>query len=649
MSDGSLFDAYVSLNIDETGDVDGELQRVESRLKTLTSQSNQIRLGVNTGEVGSLDNIMGDVAASLARIDGREVSVDFSDDGSIAEYLLQLDRLEEAHGEVALSADRAADAISEANVRIGSSGRGLRNAGDDAERMGGKFREADKRTSSLMNLMFNLGNTAQDAAYGFRGVANNIIPLIRDFQLFSAAGGALLPLLAGIGGVIAVAGVVTAADGWRKIGDAFGFVGQVGGKAIQGLAIEIENLFDFLLGPALNAIAVFGDNLATILGVEFDIDLKGSAGYQQAQAQIKQLTGTFDANDKAIGAVNQQLGHMLTRMEELKAAGRVNEALATQRAFDELFKVREQLIALRNDASVMDDIYAQLGAFTSLRPDSLEFGLSLDNAQFVDAIRLAREEFDQLESETNRKKLAEDIDLAFTNFDARQGEEFRDILSTIRDATRDGVVSQGEFTSAIEGSLAALEQWALTGEQLPEVLGAALERAKLLRSEFELLAQQAEQTRFESIADKLDKAFQDPIDKFGDRMREINQTAQLELISLDVEERALEKLQQDIERFVRDEWDLNLRLPTSGANTEFGSLEDRQLSVDLSDFGDEQKILLRESNRIQQEVRDDAREQTAEERKFYDRQQRQLDDLQDVNDRILTALSNRPLQLEIVD
>ena len=649
MSDGSLFDAYVSLNIDETGDIDGELQRVESRLRTLTSQPNTIRLGADTSEVSQLDSLMADVAASLARVDGTDVSVDFNNDGAIADHLVQLDRLEEFYRSAATSADIAADSIVEANTRIGRSGEGFRSAGDDARRMGAGMRNADKRTSSLMNLMFNLGNTAQDAAYGFQGVANNIVPLIRDFQLFSAAGGALLPLLAGLGSVIAVAGVITAADGWRKLGDAFGFVGQIGGRAIQDLSTEIESLFDYMLGPALNAIAVFGDNLNTVLGVEFDFNLEGTSGYQQAQERIKQLRGTFDETDKAIGAVNQQLGGMLTRIEELKESGRVNAAIGTQQAFEELLQVREQLISLRADSAVLDTIYDQLGALTTVRPESLALGLSLDNAQFVDAIQTAREEFARLEDETNRAEVSKDIKLAFTNFDSRQGEEFRDILSTIEDATEDGTVSQAEFSSAIRSSLSALEQWALTGEQLPEVLGAALERAELLRGEFQLLARQAEQTRFESIADKLDKAFQDPIDKFGDRMREINQSSQLELISLDVEERALEKLQQDIERFVRDEWDLNLRLPSSGANTEFGSIEDRQLSVDLSDFGDEQKILLRESNRIQQEVRDDARDQTAEERKFYERQQKQLDDLQDVNNRILNAINNRPLQLEVVD
>ena len=81
---------------------------------------------------------------------------------------------------------------------------GLNQASQSVTNFGTQIAKAAKPTADATNALTNLSRVAQDAPYGFMGIANNLNPLLESFQRLQketgSAGGALKAMLAGLTG-----------------------------------------------------------------------------------------------------------------------------------------------------------------------------------------------------------------------------------------------------------------------------------------------------------------------------------------------------------------------------------------------------------------------------------------------------------------
>lgn len=81
---------------------------------------------------------------------------------------------------------------------------GLNQASQSVQNFGTQVNKVTKPTADSTNALSNLSRVAQDAPYGFMGIANNLNPLLESFQRLSkdagGAGGALKSLVSGLTG-----------------------------------------------------------------------------------------------------------------------------------------------------------------------------------------------------------------------------------------------------------------------------------------------------------------------------------------------------------------------------------------------------------------------------------------------------------------
>jgi len=85
---------------------------------------------------------------------------------------------------------------------------GLNQASQSVTNFGNTVRANLKPTADATNALSNLSRVAQDAPYGFMGIANNLNPLLESFQRLSKeSGGAGSALKALVGGLTGPAGI----------------------------------------------------------------------------------------------------------------------------------------------------------------------------------------------------------------------------------------------------------------------------------------------------------------------------------------------------------------------------------------------------------------------------------------------------------
>ena len=171
---------------------------------------------------------------------------------------------------------KAAAEVAKVDKSVESLGNTARKAGSGVSNFGGATGSATQqtvrmrgRTSDATTALIDLGRVAEDSAYGIRGVANNINPLIGSFgrlrdQTGSAKGAlqALLSGMAGPAGLMVVVGLastllITFGD---KIAGAF----NKGSSAAEKFREKVE--------AALNAIASFEGDLPGALVTPDTVD-----------------------------------------------------------------------------------------------------------------------------------------------------------------------------------------------------------------------------------------------------------------------------------------------------------------------------------------------------------------------------------------
>ena len=132
---------------------------------------------------------------------------------------------------------------------------------------GNKLKETAKPTADATNALGNLSRVAQDAPYGFMGIANNLNPLLESFQRLSKeSGGAGNALKALVGGLTGPAGI--------------------------GLA----------LGAISSLVVAFGDDIVSLIGQETELEKANKAIRDSYFDSLKGVEATI-ANDQALVSV----------------------------------------------------------------------------------------------------------------------------------------------------------------------------------------------------------------------------------------------------------------------------------------------------------------------------------------------------------
>jgi hypothetical protein len=170
--------------------------------------------------------------------------------------------------------------------------------------LGSSLNKLPMASGAATQSLVNLSRVAQDAPYGFIGIANNINPLLESFQRLSEQS--------------------------KKAGSSLSkeLVGALTGPAGVGLAI----------GVVSSLLVVFGDDITNFINdkltglgdafnKESDLLKKGSDAYVKASTDINKLKDSFNdyqngliTKDKFLKEFNSTLGDTIAKTEDLATA-----------------------------------------------------------------------------------------------------------------------------------------------------------------------------------------------------------------------------------------------------------------------------------------------------------------------------------------
>lgn len=162
-----------------------------------------------------------------------------------------------------------------------------------------------KKTADATQAIVNLSRVAQDAPYGFMGIANNLNPLLESFQQLSAkskdSGGALKALVAGLMGP-------------AGIGLALGVVSSI-------LVKFGDDIQKFITEKAVG--------LGKAFTREMEVISKGAEGFVKAQVEISNLNNEFSrytsgvsTKEEFLKKFNSTLGDTIKETKDLAVAER---------------------------------------------------------------------------------------------------------------------------------------------------------------------------------------------------------------------------------------------------------------------------------------------------------------------------------------
>lgn len=252
-------------------------------------------------------------------------------------------------------------------------------------------------TNQATNALLNLGRVAQDAPFGFLGIANNLNPLLESFQRLRAStgstGGALKSLgssLVGAGGIGLALSVVSSA--LIVFGD------EIFGASRKVSAAEIEN------ERFSQSLTKMTENLKEIrAALDYGTDI------QKLQLQLAGLTGSSleiaDANNKisanttAIGRsaaaldplrkefdnLSNAAKNTISQFEKLKAEGERQPFIDKTNLRGDLVPTRNPAIAEANSIRGLNDAYKEFFETGIIGEKALS---NLTNTQKIAAERL---------------------------------------------------------------------------------------------------------------------------------------------------------------------------------------------------------------------------------------------------------------------
>jgi len=206
---------------------------------------------------------------------------------------------------------------------------GLNQASQSVTNFGNAVKANTKPTADATNALGNLSRVAQDAPYGFMGIANNLNPLLESFQRLSKeSGGAGNALKALVGGLTGPAGIGLALGAISSLVVAFGddIVGLIGQET------ELEKTNKQIRSSFLDNLKSVETTIATdeaLVSVITDVTQSTEA----REAALKQLKSEYkgnvelqktDINDGAkLEEIINKISKALIRKAEIEATAKV--------------------------------------------------------------------------------------------------------------------------------------------------------------------------------------------------------------------------------------------------------------------------------------------------------------------------------------
>lgn len=177
--------------------------------------------------------------------------------------------------------------------------------------LGNAFRQIPQTSGAATNALTNLSRVAQDAPYGFIGIANNLNPLLESFQrLQKEAGGTKSALQAMVSGLMGPAGIGLALGAVSSLIVAFG---PKIANFIKGVdaAKEAEDKFAESLNKAKASASESGIKLQAYIGIAEDAtiaDDKRANALKFVISELAKVNASYAANitttDQARAAVD---------------------------------------------------------------------------------------------------------------------------------------------------------------------------------------------------------------------------------------------------------------------------------------------------------------------------------------------------------
>ena len=214
------------------------------------------------------------------------------------------------------------------------------------QKLGNAFKTLPSSSGQATNALSNLSRVAQDAPYGFIGIANNLNPLLESFQrLQKEAGGAGGALKAMGAGLMGPAGIGLALGAVSSIIVAFGpkiadFVSGVT-EAEKG-----QSKLNDALAKGVGEAQAEGDKLTILSGIVQDI----TRSTKERQNALSQIQSTYKGNlelQKIDINDGKQLALIVDRITEALKRKAMAQAFATLIAEEEAKKARLQISNLK--------------------------------------------------------------------------------------------------------------------------------------------------------------------------------------------------------------------------------------------------------------------------------------------------------------
>jgi len=179
----------------------------------------------------------------------------------------------------------------------------IKNLNTTIGSLGQQMNKIGRPTADATNALGNLSRVAQDAPYGFIGIANNLNPLLESFQRLQkesgSAGGALKAMVSGL-------------TGPAGIGIALGVVSSL----VVAFGDDIQEFISNKLG-----------GLGEKFQIESDLINKSSSAFVKASTDIDKLKNSFElfqqgsiTKDKFLKEFNATLGDTIAKTNDLATA-----------------------------------------------------------------------------------------------------------------------------------------------------------------------------------------------------------------------------------------------------------------------------------------------------------------------------------------
>lgn len=248
---------------------------------------------------------------------------------------------------------------------------------------GNKLKETAKPTADATNALGNLSRVAQDAPYGFMGIANNINPLLESFQrLVKESGGVGNALKSMASGLMGPAGIGLA------VGAATSLIVAFGDEIIEMFASvsESDKAFAKLRDAFEENLKSVGSTIASdqaLIAVINDVS-QSTEARNAALKKLKEEHKGYDELQKATINDTDALREMTDRLSDALVRKAKTEAIAKIIGEEYAKQVRLQTASVGeqiNNLGAIDKIYAVWkGTMTSLSVTSAA-NTAIENAK----------------------------------------------------------------------------------------------------------------------------------------------------------------------------------------------------------------------------------------------------------------------------